>query len=365
METTIVHLCNTDFEYTLIHPLSDPLEKTWAYYPVSKQLQFLPLLYGEPEDLLAVSALPDAAYLSELQNSPFRNGSSLPKCHLLQEEIPFHLKKVESWGYSRSITDWAKARDMQYEYTLKEAIVRKIHSKSYSLSICPLPNALLIDTPAALEEFLTKVPGNKVLKTSLGFSGKGHFLIDQKTPIPSILHFCQKEWIHKRPLIGEPWVTRLLDFSTQWHIHSDGEIELLGTTLFRTSPQGQYLGTTTGPLEMIFREYVAFVREQQHIAKKAVEGIYQEGFYGHLGIDAFIYLDPLTGTPSLHPIVEINARKTMSWVALKIQKKFFPERVIHLNFGTPQVGKTSLLPSFLVQNDSERLQFKHQLFLNF
>jgi hypothetical protein len=38
-----------------------------------------------------------------------------------------------------------------------------------------------------------------------------------------------------------------------------------------------------------------------------------------VGIDAFIYL--LGGKKRLQPVVEINARKTMSWVALQLPEK--------------------------------------------
>jgi hypothetical protein len=59
------------------------------------------------------------------------------------------------------------------------------------------------------------------------------------------------------------------------------------------------------------------------------------GYCGHVGIDAFIYL--WEGKQRLHPIVEINGRKTMSWVALQMPKK----RLYYIH------SKEGLLPSRL------------------
>ena len=42
------------------------------------------------------------------------------------------------------------------------------------------------------------------------------------------------------PLIGEPWVKRLLDFSTQWVISKTGAITYLGATLMENKSRGQY-----------------------------------------------------------------------------------------------------------------------------
>jgi predicted ATP-grasp superfamily ATP-dependent carboligase len=52
------------------------------------------------------------------------------------------------------------------------------------------------------------------------------------------------------------------------------------------------------------------------------------GYFGNVGIDAMLYGSPVT----LHPIVEINARKTMGWVALEVQKRHFPNQTLTLSY---------------------------------
>ena len=106
-------------------------------------------------------------------------------------------------------------------------------------------------------------------------------------------------------MIGEPWVERILDFSTQW---KDGQ--LVGVTIFENEPNGTYKGTYAGVVE----EWA--LEDHLRVALPLIEKMGKMGYGGHIGIDAFIYL--WEGERRLHPIVEINGRKTMSWVALQL-----------------------------------------------
>jgi predicted ATP-grasp superfamily ATP-dependent carboligase len=66
------------------------------------------------------------------------------------------------------------------------------------------------------------------------------------------------------------------------------------------------------------------------------------GFRGNVGIDSMIY------DGKLHPIVEINLRKTMGWVALKLGKSVAYE-----------TGTEGLLPKFL--DIGKKITFQKQL----
>jgi hypothetical protein len=67
------------------------------------------------------------------------------------------------------------------------------------------------------------------------------------------------------------------------------------------------------------------LEEHLAVARPLVEKMQQLGYSGHLGIDSYIYL--WEGKKRVQPIVEINGRKTMSWVALQTpQKRLFYTR---------------------------------------
>lgn len=229
------------------------------------------------------------------------------------------------------VRTWAEARQMQYPLPNWE-IARFVNSKSFSFHYSTLSQAALIHDEKALREWLIKTEGRKVLKTCFGLSGKGNMLFEGKIASQELLDFCRQEWNQKRPMIAEPWLDRVLDFSTQWYIHPDGNIEEMGATRFETDSKGIYQGTLAGPEHLLFNSFKPFLNEHRIVAKKALKDMLKMGFFGYVGVDALLYRGEDKETLSLYPIVEINARQTMSLVALRLQKKICPELILHLSF---------------------------------
>lgn len=272
-----LHICNTFFEKELEIGGGRPLEEWLRSHPIVMQLQFLPLLYASKDDLILVSDLPL---------------NPDPRLCLLSE-APKNLP-IEHWGPSRAIQGWAKKGGLSYEIPNWEW-VQKINSKIFSFSESPkLPGAKILSSQRELDDWTQNTPGLKVLKTPFGTAGKGHRLIDRSCTVK-----------FKGPVIAEPWVERALDFSTQWK-----NKKLLGVTVFENEANGTYRKTTNQEVEQWALD------EHLKIAKLLVEKM---NYSDHLGIDAFIYL--WQGEKRVHPIVEINARKTMSWVALQTPGK--------------------------------------------
>ncbi len=165
--------------------------------------------------------------------------------------------------------------------------------------------------------------------------------------------FAEQEFAEGRPLIAEPWVERKLDFSTQWII--DKKIDFLGATICISDQRGKYNSNRVGDLPFLFGKYFPFLE----IHKEKVFPILQKmallGYFGNVGIDAMIW-----GNDQLHPVVEINARKTMGWVALEISKRRFPKQTIALSYLTKS-NLTNLLPDAIVQKDGSLLHFPKKL----
>lgn len=267
-----LHICNTFFERELSTSSSKSLTDWIRSHPILLQLQFLPLLYAAPEDRIAVTDLPDN-----------------PDPRLCLLDHPPNLP-LETWGPSKAIATWAQKHRIPYDLPEWSAI-QTINSKVFSFLQSPkLPHARLLQSQQEVDDWFQITPSPKVLKTPFGTAGNGHFL--------------NVKPLYKPPFIGEPWVERILDFSTQWE---NGE--LLGVTLFENELDGTYKRTYAGPLETWALD------EHLSIARPLIQKIAQMGYSGNIGIDAFIYL--WEGKKRLHPIVEINARKTMSWVALQ------------------------------------------------
>lgn len=286
-----IHICNTFFESELEESSQRPLRVWMDSNPIFSQLQFLPLLYAAPDDKILVTALP-------------KN----PDPRLTTKMEGF--SEIEDWGASISIHQWAKEHHLPYTSPPWEHM-RTINSKVFSFTHTPkLPGAALLNNEEELREWIEKTPGPKVLKTPFGTSGKGHTIF--LNPVKRIYKF---------PLIGEPWVKRCLDFSSQWFNQ-----KLLGITRFESSSKGSYRRTYEGPVPKWALD------EHLKVAKSLIE---KTGYYGHIGVDAFTYLHGKE--ERIHPVAEINTRKTMSWIALQLPQK-------SLAYQKPNSG---LLPSHL------------------
>jgi hypothetical protein len=283
-----LHICNTFFEQELEAAQMRPLKNWLCSNPQIEQLQSLPLLFAGPEDKVLVTHLPtDARH-----------------CHI---DKPPNLPIVD-WGASGAIAQYAKKHGLSYAHPNLD-LVRQIQSKSFAFQCHPLPGAALLYTPQEVSTWMEKTPGPKVLKRVLGFAGRGHFFSG------NLDSFLAREFSQNRPVLGEPWLSRTLDFSSQWEV---GEtVQLIGVTQFEASQRGTYLATL--PVEERYRH---FIDRHLEVAWPIVQKIQKMGFFGSLGIDAFVY-----GNGQVHPIVEVNARKTMGRVALEIQKYRGPVRM--------------------------------------
>jgi hypothetical protein len=356
----IVHLANTNVEFEYAHSTQQSIEESFSQYPICLQLQFLPLIFAHHQDIVAVTSLPTKDYLTTLEQTGWwPNG--LPHLVPLQEVEPFYGRLCQSWGPSHQIQAWAKSRHMNYLIPSNWEIICLVNSKEFSFRYTCLAEAALLYNEHELHDWLQKINGSKVLKTCFGLSGNGNRRINNKDSIPEVLLFCRKEWNHGRPIVAEPWLDRLHDFSTQWYIHPNQQIEWIGATRFETDSRGIYRGTLAGPEEILFASLESFLQEHRTFAMKALTDIAALGFFGFIGIDAFVYSDVNTQSIRLNPLVEINGRQTMSLVALLLQRKLCPSQILQLNFQANQSSQFSLLPNQLVNAKGESISFRHQL----
>lgn len=289
---SILHICNTFFEWELAGKTPSTLEAAFGMNAITLQLQFLPLVYAEPEDPIVVTSFPHQEISHPL---------------VLLSDQPSG--KIDSWGYSQLIQKWASKRNIPYPMPPWD-VVKMVNSKAFSFARSPLPGAKLIYAG-------DPIPPGMALKNCFGTAGRG--IIQSDTPKAKA--FCEEEWKLGLPVIAEPWMKRNLDFSTQWVISNSGEIAYIGATLCKTTPNGIHQSNTAG------MEDPPYIEQQKAVAMEVLQEIADMGYFGPIGIDAMVY-----NGSELQPIVEINARKTMGLITLLVQQKQYPGKVIELGF---------------------------------
>ncbi len=329
-----LHIANTCFEWELIQKSPFSIVEALHRHPIFLQLQFLPFLYAAQEDAVAVTAHPPEAFWDSLQEF----GITPHKLQLFSAFCRFIGLAVESWGASRAVEAWAKEKRLRYDMPPQE-IVRMVHSKEFSFTRGPrLPGSMLLHGEKDAHLFLAAQKKPFVLKRCFGLSGKGHLLVDHPAAEARVWPFLKGEWREMRPVIAEPWVERVLDFSTQWRISKTEGVHYLGVTICDNDKRGRYVQNRVGGI------CIPHLEEHRAIAIPILEEMADRGYFGHAGIDALLYLDE--GSTRLHPIVEINARKTMGWVALEMQRRHFPNRSLTLRYA-PSASGEGVLPSAL------------------
>lgn len=322
------YISNIFFELELEGKAGNNLKNVLSQNPLFRQLQFLPLLYLSKEDTLIVTEIPDN-FVSE--------GARL--CLIDDARGKGSLR---SWGASDLICRWAQEKGFTYDMP-PMACCRNVNSKLWNFKRnIPLEGAKIVFSAEEMKKAIQNTQVKWVLKTDQGFSGRGHCIFDAYS-VERAIAFGSKIWESGCGIILEPWVRRICDFSSQWNISKTGALELLGTTKCLNTEAGVYLGTETGDEEMVFGKYLPFVLQHLEYCKTYLQDIIKEGFFGNLGVDAMVYLKE--NVPTLYPVVEINARMTMSSAILLYHQHFRNCKVTRIYYRIDNSENKNLLPN--------------------
>ncbi len=152
-----------------------------------------------------------------------------------------------------------------------------------------------------------------------------------------------------RRLIGEqggvevePVYEATADFALEFQAHADGSVSCIGLSLFATNASGAYTGNLVAPQEELERRLrqlcgptAEVLTDLKRTCERQLELLLGGRYVGPLGIDmmqtfrriASLYDDECEERSyHLHPCIEVNLRRTMGHVALKVaQRKLKPE----------------------------------------
>jgi hypothetical protein len=287
------YYCNTWHEETLVSPKVTLRALHYLF-------QYLPTLYAPKGSVIYV----DAFALSE--NKDFT---------ILAYEGQ---ADVDLWVHQDPLTEKLLSKEFIFHHSKRPKGSKIIYSIEEALA------------------FEAQFNHNVVFKQFLSFSAMGHARCAN-----DILSF---------PCLGEPWMKRTLDFSSQWIVHDNGP-EYLGLTHLLVSSQGGYRGTEIGTVEIEPKLLSIHTNE----ALEVLERIHSMGFRGNVGFDAFIH------ESGFQPICEMNPRKTMGYVALMYARR---ENLKKLRLRIGPKPASPLLPTTLLDRYNIQLQFPKNLFLD-
>ncbi len=345
---SVIHLTNTQFEQEL-ESLDFDLEKSFEKSPIYLQLQYLPLLYAKPEDLIVVTAFPE--------EKEWNRVTTLLKKQFGIEAASLTLFSscekgtVLSWGSSRSVAKWAKENNLFYQIPNWD-VIREINGKPFAFDqVFKLPGSCLVHSMSELKKTVEQCSFPVILKSCFGVAARGNMIVENVEVLHSkkIENFCHQQWSVGLSIILEPWLERSFDFSTHWTISPKGTVIYEGWTPLENTNKGLYVASIAG------KDEDHWVEEQKESVEPILSLAAKKGFFGPVSVDAFVY----DSKKVLHPVVEINARMTMSRVALLFQKRVCPKNVIRLLY--VPIGKDQLQSLLPLSIDNQK--FSRQLII--
>ncbi|MGA9993797.1 MAG: hypothetical protein WBP93_00140 [Pyrinomonadaceae bacterium] len=152
-----------------------------------------------------------------------------------------------------------------------------------------------------------------VIKSPFGFAARDRVLGRGPSIAEAQAKWCLKRFAKGETLIFQPWLEVIREYGVVLEIAPDGAIEIHGISDLQTNGAGTGTGYILGRPPSPSR-----AKELERIARIVCERLFKEGYYGPVGIDA------LEHSGGLHPLLEINARYTMGFVALAVERALKP-----------------------------------------
>lgn len=232
---------------------------------------------------------------------------------IIENNNPSLLNKVEISPFAviPGISEMAQKYNLSYHAPSIE-VVKKVNSKEYSKDIIDrlgLKNygwiIWSIDDLIFKGEKLLR-NGSILIKDVYGVSGKGSIHIKSSNTLKKIEnHLNQqiKNFNKHICFILEPYFDKEKDFSCQLYIQSNGKIKILSIQILENE---NLMYKNSVSAESYF---IHFLEKNEYftVMIRACKILFKDGYYGDVCIDSM-----LLKNGEIIPIVEINARKSMS-----------------------------------------------------
>lgn len=267
---------------------------------------FLPLWYAQPGDAVLAPPPVDAWYQQQLD--------LFPQLASIAITTSVDDRRLLPWGWDNEVG--ARWHCLDQERT---AVVRKLSDRIQTVQAAralgaSYPVAEVLRTVQDAQTFAER-QHDWVFKIPLSGSGAGVFMghgaldVNTQGRVGRALHKFGY-------VMGEHQWQRVQDFAMEFVLGSEG-CRFVGYSLFDTTATGNYVGNvlaSDGMIEQCLSAYIP-LQELHDVRDRLCTyfASYFVGYEGPIGVDMMVYR--LGDGYALHPMVEINVRHTMGYVA--------------------------------------------------
>ena len=305
---------NVDFETELSYPIGR-YRRAHSFDALNHRLAPHLLWLARAGDALLVRE----PWSESLQSEARRRG-----VELISPEHSAHLSShlFTPWGWTPSAVAIGEQTGAISLPPTSFSTIARVNSKLWSHALelelgIAQPGATTASTLEELQEVVAlacpRADDKWVIKSPFGFAAR-----DRVLGRGSLLQEPQAKWSERRlckgeTLIFQPWLEVIREYGVVMEISPAGTCEIKGISDLQTNGAGTGKGYLLGRPPTPHR-----VAELERIAGIVGERLFREGYFGPVGIDA------LEHTGGLHPLLEINARYTMGFVAIAVERSLKP-----------------------------------------
>ncbi|HLL71589.1 MAG TPA: hypothetical protein VK363_09165 [Pyrinomonadaceae bacterium] len=202
-------------------------------------------------------------------------------------------------------------------------VVRRVNSKLWSHALeqelgVAMAGACVAEDFEELREAVARAcpeDGDKwVVKSPYGFAARERVLGRGARLEGAQATWARRQFAKGATLIFQPWLERVREYGVTMEIEMGGEIRIIGTSDLQTNGAGTGTGYLLGR-----RIEPRRAAELERFARTVGACLFAEGYTGPAGVDA------LEHAGGLHPLLEVNARYTMGFVALAVERALKPQ----------------------------------------
>jgi uncharacterized ferritin-like protein (DUF455 family) len=321
---------------------------------IERDLDMLPMFLAATDDVVSVHRQPSTRWLLQLREL----GIQPPAVSVQSTEGPIlvdsrHLWSLNPWGWSDDMvrrmaplakrlvhagTPLTQRADTSKAANRKSFAARLLADLIDDLSDTRLSAAETVgvvhdSAESAWQEVQQRWERRErtVVKADHGTSGRNMIRIREDEDLPIVQAWLRNAFRHQPAVVIEPWLERVADLSVLSRVQENGDVLHMGVTRFLSDRRGQYRGAVVGkPSFGLAPELVRFLHDDgrdpgwvertlQRTAQKVGAALFNRGYTGPFGVDAFLHRDG--DTCRLRPLVEVNARYTMGNVSLGLARQ--------------------------------------------
>jgi hypothetical protein len=304
---------NADFETELSHP-PGTYRRPPSFDALNQRLAAHLLWLARPGDALLLRE----PWSEHLQREAQRREVNLVSP---QSAEPQAACIFTPWGWTPSAVE-AGRRVEAIVRAIPFDTVARVNSKLWSHALevelgLALPDATTASTfeelKEAVERACPKENDKWVIKSLFGFAARDRVLGRGPTMGEPQARWSERRLAKGETLIFQPWLEVVREYGVVMEISPRGAVEIHGISDLQTNGAGTGTGYIMGRPPAPHR-----TRELESVACLVGERLFKEGYHGPAGMDA------LEHAGGLHPLLEINARYTMGFVALAVERRLKP-----------------------------------------